>query len=143
MNVSLPYQFFADAVLLLHFGIVLFVIGGLVLILASNLLGWQSLRWVNHPWFRVAHLAAIAIVVAESLLGITCPLTTLESWLRMQAGLAPYDGSFIQHWVQGVLFYDAPAWVFTLAYTLFAALVVIAWWIFPPRFNKADDKTQP
>ena len=101
----------ADAVLLAHLGIVLFNVGGLVLIVAGNRLGW---RWVNRGWFRAAHLAAIAVVVAQAWLGITCPLTTLESWLRALAGAAPYDEGFIQHWVQRILFYEAPAWVFAM-----------------------------
>ncbi|MDP2248159.1 MAG: DUF2784 family protein, partial [Nitrosomonadales bacterium] len=76
MNALLPYQLLANIVLLAHFSIVLFVIGGLFLIIAGNLLSWH---WVNRLWFRVAHLLAIGIVITESWLGITCPLTTLES----------------------------------------------------------------
>ena len=53
------YQILADAVLLLHLGVVLFVVGGLVLILLGNWLAW---RWVNMLWFRLAHLGAIAFV---------------------------------------------------------------------------------
>jgi len=117
-------------VLLAHFGLVVFVVGGLAVILVGNLLGW---RWVNNPWFRLAHIAAIAVVVAESWLGITCPLTTLESWLRAQAGSSGYDASFIEHWVQRILFHEAPPWVFASAYTAFGLLVAAAWWYFPPR----------
>lgn len=120
----------ADAVLLAHLGIVLFNVGGLVLIVAGNRLGW---RWVNQGWFRAVHLAAIAVVVAQAWLGITCPLTTLESWLRALAGTAPYNEGFIQHWVQRILFYEAPAWVFASAYTLFGLLVVAVWWRYPPE----------
>jgi hypothetical protein len=120
----------ADMVLLAHFGLVVFVVGGLAVILVGNLLGW---RWVNNPWFRLAHIAAIAVVVAESWLGITCPLTTLESWLRAQAGSSGYDASFIEHWVQRILFHEAPPWVFASAYTAFGLLVAAAWWYFPPR----------
>ena len=130
MGVTFPFNVLANAVLLLHFGIVLFVVGGLVLIIFGNLLSW---RWVNSLWFRSTHLAAIAIVVAESLLGITCPLTTLESWLRAQAGSSAYGGGFIEHWVARLLFYQAPPWVFTLAYTLFGLLVAVVWVRFPPR----------
>lgn len=125
-----PWQVLADAVLLLHLALVVFVIGGLAAILVGHARGWG---WVRGMGFRVAHLAAIGIVVAESLFGITCPLTTLESWLRAQAGSAPYQRGFIEHWVQRVLFYDAPPWVFVLAYSLFGALVVAAWWYVPPR----------
>ena len=76
----MPFQLLADAVLVVHFGVVLFVVGGLVVVLAGNWLRW---RWVNHLWFRLAHLAAIAVVVIQAWLGQYCPLTTLESWLRV------------------------------------------------------------
>ncbi len=125
----LPYQLLADLVLLTHFGVVVFVVAGLVLVIVGNLLSW---RWVNGLWFRLAHLAAIAVVVAESWFGLTCPLTTLESWLRVQAGTAPYRQSFVEYWVQRLLFHEAPPWVFTGAYTLFGLLVVLAWCYFPP-----------
>lgn len=124
------YSHFADLVLLIHFAIVLFVVGGLLLIVLGNVLRWS---WVNHWWFRAMHLLAISVVVLESWLGIECPLTTLENWLRLQAGQGVYQGSFIQHWVHGVMFYHAPGWVFALAYTLFALAVVAAWWRWPPH----------
>jgi len=126
-------RWLADAVLLLHFGIVLFVVGGLLLIVAGNLAGW---RWVNAWWFRLLHLAAIGVVVAEAWLGIECPLTTLESWLRVQAGESGMERGFVEHWVSRLLFYRAPAHVFTLAYTLFGLLVVAAWWAYPPTRRK-------
>ncbi|EDM83528.1 DUF2784 domain-containing protein [Limnobacter sp. MED105] len=124
------YSNLADLVLLIHFAIVLFVVGGLLLIILGNLLCWP---WVNRWWFRAIHLLAISVVVLESWLGIECPLTTLENWLRLQAGQGVYQGSFIQHWVHGVMFYQAPGWVFALAYTLFALAVVAAWWRWPPQ----------
>jgi hypothetical protein len=36
-------------------------------------------------------------------------------------------------------FYDAPAWVFTFAYSLFALAVVATWWYFPPKRNRRAD----
>jgi hypothetical protein len=137
MRASLSYQLLADAVLVLHFAVVLFVVGGLFLIVAGNLLAW---RWVNSPWFRVGHIAAIGVVVAESWLGIICALTTAEVWLRIQAGSTFYRESFIEHWVQRLLFYEAPPWVFSAVYTLFGLLVMAAWWYFPPRFRKPGRK---
>jgi hypothetical protein len=130
MSPALPYLLLADAVLLVHFAFVLFVIAGLVLIIAGNWLGWP---WVNRLWFRVTHLCAIGFVVAQSWLGMLCPLTTLESWLRVQAGSAGYSQSFIAHWLQSILFFEAPSWVFSCAYTLFGLLVATAWWYFPPK----------
>lgn len=125
----MPYQLLADAVLALHFAVVLFVVGGLVLIFMGNQLQW---RWVNRRWLRLLHLAAIAFVAVQAWLGRLCPLTTLESWLRVRAGSAGYTGSFIEHWLQRVMFHDLPLWMFAVAYTLFALLVVAAWWRYPP-----------
>jgi hypothetical protein len=125
-----PYQLFADIVLATHFAIVLFVIGGLAAIVLGNVYNWP---FVNAWWFRVAHLAAIGVVVAQAWLGIACPLTTLESALRVKAGGTGYETSFIEHWLARLLYYEAPLWVFTAAYTLFGLAVATAWWRFPPR----------
>jgi len=120
----------ADAVLVLHFGLVVFIVGGLVAVALGNRIGW---RWVNAWSFRLAHLAAIAIVAAQAWLGAACPLTTLESWLRRRAGSAGYERSFVADWLERLIFYEAPFWVFTLVYTAFALLVVVAWRAFPPQ----------
>jgi hypothetical protein len=125
----MSYRLFADLVLTLHVAIVLFVVGGLLLIVAGNLRGWA---WVNAWTFRSAHLAAIATVVAEVWLGIACPLTTWEMSLRAKAGAAIYDRSFVEYWLQRLLYYEAPEWVFVLGYSLFGLAVVLAWWRFPP-----------
>lgn len=124
-----PYQLLADVVLTLHFSIVAFVVGGLVLTIIGNLRAWQ---WVNGLWFRLAHLVAIAVVVAQAWFGAACPITSLEMWLRANASAASYRGSFIEHWLQRLLYYEAPTWVFTLGYSLFGLLVAVTWWRFPP-----------
>lgn len=126
----LPYQLLADTVLVLHFAVLLFIVGG-------NLLAW---RWVNSLWFRITHIVAIGVVFGESWLGIICPLTAAEIWLRIQAGSTLYRKSFIEHWVQSLLFYEAPPWVFSAVYTLFGLLVVAAWWYFPPKPRKHGRK---
>ena len=122
----------ANAVLVIHAGIAAFVVTGLLLVIVGNLEHW---RWVNNAWFRIAHVAAIGIVVAESWLGFVCPLTNLEMWLRSRAGEASYGGGFIEHWLQQLLYYSAPPWVFVAAYTMFALAVLATWWYFPPRFK--------
>ncbi|MEO6066040.1 MAG: DUF2784 domain-containing protein [Lysobacterales bacterium] len=125
----MPYRLLADVVLTLHLALVAFVIGGLVLVIVGNLRDW---RWVNNWWLRLAHLGTIAIVVAEAWLGFTCPFTTLEMWLRAQAGHIVYGGGFIEHWFSRILFYDAPPWAFVIAYSLFGLLVLATWLRFPP-----------
>jgi len=124
-----PYQLLADVVLAVHVAVVAFVVGGLVVVIAGNLLRW---RWVNGLWFRIAHLGAIAFVVAETWLGMVCPLTSLEVWLRANAWQGGYTGGFIEHWLQRLLYYDAPPWVFTTVYSLFGLAVVVTWWCYPP-----------
>ena len=138
MNDPLPYQLFADLVLSLHVAIVAFIVVGLVLVIVGNLRAW---RWVNALWFRLVHLAAIAAVLAEAWLGVVCPLTSLEMWLRAKARATTYTGSFIEHWLQRILYYEAPAWVFTLGYSLFGLVVIATWWFFPPKFSRCANET--
>lgn len=134
------YRLLADAVLILHFAIVVFVIGGLVLIVLGNLRAWA---WVNTWWYRLAHLIAIAVVVVQAWLGVVCPLTTLEMWLRVQAGATTYQSSFIEHWLSRILFYQAPPWVFLLAYSVFGLLVLATWWVFPVKRSQKNAATHP
>jgi hypothetical protein len=126
----MTYRLLADLVLALHVAIAAFVVLGLAVVVVGNLRGWA---WVNRLWFRLAHLAAIAFVVAESWFGMVCPLTTLEMWLRAKGGAPTYAGGFIAHWLQYLLYYNAPPWVFTLAYSLFGLAVLATWWRFPPQ----------
>lgn len=116
----------ADLVLAVHFAFVLFVVGGLLLTWAGAILEW---RWVRNFRFRVAHLAAIGIVVAESLAGIWCPLTVWEAQLRGAAA----EKSFIAHWIHRLMYYDLPEWVFTILYVGFAAVVTATWWYVRPE----------
>jgi len=135
--VSPPYQLLADTVLALHVAIVVFVVAGLVLIVFGNLRRWQ---WVNNLGFRLAHLAAIGVVVVEAWVGVTCPLTTFEMWLRTKARAPTYSGSFIEHWLGRVLYYDALPWVFVAGYSLFGLLVAATWWYFPPERHHGRDR---
>jgi hypothetical protein len=129
------YRLAADLVLYLHLTFVIFVAGGLLLIYLGKFASWD---WVKNRCFRLAHLLAIGIVVLQSWLGVICPLTTLEMWLREQAGDAIYPGAFMAHWVQRILYYDVPAWVFALCYTAFGALVVASWFWIRPRSTRTN-----
>jgi len=116
----------ADLILVVHFAFVLFVVGSLPLIWIGAGMGWN---WVRGFGFRVTHLAAILIVSAEAAAGIWCPLTLWEDALR---GVAT-DKSFVARWIHALLFYDLPPWIFTTAYLVFAALVMLTWLRIPPR----------
>lgn len=124
------YLFLADLILATHALFVAFVVLGLAAVLLGKYRRWG---WVRNWWFRLAHLVAIGIVIVESWLGLVCPLTEWESLAREAAGGEAYSDSFIQHWLQRVLFYDFAPWVFTVAYTAFGILVLIAWLRVPPE----------
>lgn len=130
MDASVGFGIAADAVLFVHALFVAFVVLGLLAIYAGYALGWS---WVRNPWFRLLHLLAIAVVVTQSWFKAICPLTTLEMTLRKRAGGATYPGSFVAHWIESLLYYDAPAWVFVAAYTAFGALVAASWYWMRPR----------
>ena len=130
MLTAVTYQVLANAVLLLHVAVVIFVVLGLPAIAFGN---WRKWAWANGLWWRSAHLLAIAVVVLQAWLGQHCGLTVLESRLRSLAGQTGYDAGFIAHWLKRFLYYEGPLWAFALVYTVFGALVAWAWWRYPPR----------
>lgn len=123
----------ADSLLVLHAVIVAFVVGLLPLIALG---GWRSWRWVRNRTVRIAQLWLIGFIVVQTWLGQLCPLTIWEQGLRRMAGQTGYSQSFIEYWLSRLLFFEAPWWLFTLAYTVFGALVLTAWLRLPPQPRK-------
>ena len=120
----------ADAILLLHVAIVLFVVGGQALILLG---GWRRWTWVRSLRLRLAHAALVVFIALQAWLGQLCPLTVWEQSLRRSAGQDNYDAGFIEYWLGRLLYVQAPWWVFVLAYSGFALLVLASWRWVPPR----------
>ncbi len=118
----------ADLIVIVHFLFVLFVVAAVPLVYLGAALHWS---WIRRPAWRALHLGAIVLIVAESLLGIACPLTVWEDSLR---GQHPAAG-FIERWFDRLLFYHAPTWVFTVAYVAFAVLVFVTWFAVPPKWQ--------
>lgn len=116
----------ADLVLMAHLGYVSFVIFGYLAVLAGGAQGWG---WVRNRLFRLLHVAAIAFVALEGLLGVVCPLTWLEDLLRQQGG----QGSFVGRFVLRVMYYDFPPWAFTALYVALTLLALWLWRRWPPR----------
>lgn len=134
------YRIAADLVVCVHFAYVAFVVLAVPVILLGGFLKWD---WVRNRWFRGIHLAMIGIVVLESWAGVVCPLTVWERELRSAAGQQTYQGDFIATWLHDALFFEAEPWVFTLAYTLFGALVLAIMIFVPPRFRAGRSLVQP
>lgn len=132
MSAHTLYNSLADLTLLAHVALVVFVVLGQVVIV----IGWaRRWGWTRGAAFRFAHLASIIVVMLETWFGVACPLTVLESHWRRLAGQAGYASSFIGVWLDRLLFYDAPDWLFTTVYTLFALAVLATFLLYPPRFR--------
>ena len=132
------YRICADGVVLLHAAYIGFVIFGLLAILLGIARGWS---WVRNFWFRAVHLITILVVVAEAVLGIVCPLTTLENYLRVKGGSSPESGSFVGRRLHELIFVEVPAEQLTLAYLLFGFLVLLTFFLAPPRWPRRSADT--
>jgi len=138
MEFQALYSLLADALLVTHVLFVAFVVLGLILIFVGKFLSWP---WVRNPWFRATHLLGIGVVVVQAWFGVICPLTIWEMDLRSKAGETVYEGSFITYWLNELLYYQAPPWVFVVCYTVFGGLVLASWFLVRPRAFSAGFRT--
>jgi hypothetical protein len=126
---------FADLILVLHGLYAIFVLGGLLVLPLGLRYRWS---WVRANVFRLPHLVCTVIVAIEALIGLTCPLTWLEHALLVASGAPGYERSFVGHLLYWLLYYDAPAWVFMLAYTALTVAVCTLYYYIPPRHAPHD-----
>ena len=85
------YQTLATLVALLHGAFILFVIiGGLIVL--------------RHPRLALIHVPAAIWGALIEFAGWYCPLTNLENWCRVRAGLAGYDEGFVAHYLFAVIY---------------------------------------
>lgn len=125
------YDIFADIILIIHLLYVFFAIGGELLIVFGAVFKWNFIRIVS---FRVVHLIAVIFVAIEAILGITCPLTSLEYKFRLLSGQhVESDLSFVGGLVQRIIFYDFPSYIFTMSYILFGLIVITTIIFIPPK----------
>jgi hypothetical protein len=87
----MAYRLLAEAVVLLHFAFVAFVVGGGLLVLR-----WRRIAWL--------HLPALAWGATVEFTGRICPLTPLENAWRRAGGAAGYTGGFVEHYLLPVLY---------------------------------------
>jgi Protein of Unknown function (DUF2784) len=113
----------ADLVVLVHLAYAGFVLFGFLAILVGPARRWA---WTRNLRFRVIHLFCTVLVGVESVLGATCPLTTLENDLLQRGGKAGYERSFVGKLMNEVLFYDASERVFTVAYVALSLCTLLS-----------------
>ena len=90
-----PYFVLAAGVLALHLAFILWVIFGAFLTRTRPLLGWF-------------HLVSLVYGILVETLDWTCPLTPFENWLRGRAGVPTYQGGFLLHYLDALVYPDVP-----------------------------------
>lgn len=87
----MPPAQLAELILLLHFGFILFVLfGGLLVIFR------RGFAWLHIPMCLWGALVNIT--------ELHCPLTPLENHYRQLAGETGYEGGFIQHYIAPLVY---------------------------------------
>jgi len=105
----------ADAVVVVHLFWILFLILGAL----------PGSRWA---WAKWTHLAALAFSIALQVFGWICPLTHLEVWLRKLGGAQPYEGTFIRHYVERIVYAEIPGNTLLIGTLIVVALSLWLYW---------------
>jgi hypothetical protein len=96
------YSALAIFALLLHALFILWVVFG-ALVARSR----PVLRWL--------HIGSLVWGILTELLPWPCPLTLLENWLEAKAGVEPYQGGFLLHYLDKLVYPDISATFLTVA----------------------------
>ncbi len=114
-------RFLANFVAMTHFGVVMFIILGGLLVLR-----WPGLIWVHLP------LAIWGVVI--ELFDWSCPLTPLENYLRKLGGSEGYSGGFVDHYIFPLLYPDGMSR--KMQYVVGAIVLVINFAIYTRLFTR-------
>ncbi|MGD2111811.1 MAG: DUF2784 domain-containing protein [Gammaproteobacteria bacterium] len=123
------YRFAADALVVIHFAFIGFVLLG----------GLLAVRW---PRLAILHLPAVLWAVLLELRNLPCPLTPWEQQLRLAAGEAGYSGGFIPHYLLPLIY---PAGLTPGVQAVLAAVVigvnaVVYGWLLRRRWQARQDR---
>jgi len=124
------YFLLATAVLLFHLAVILFNLFGLI---AIPLGAWRGWRFVRVFWWRALHLAILGLVAIQALLDQVCFLTLWQGALERAAGAASSDAPFIAGFINRLIFWPLPIWVFAVAYVAICLYALLLWVLVPPR----------
>lgn len=119
-------QLLGQLVLAIHVALIGFNVAGLVLIPLGAALNW---RWVRILWLRALHLASLVVVALQAAFGRACFLTDWQGALTGEGAGDP----LVMRWVNGLIYWPLPMWVFTAAYLAVLAYVVTLWWLVRPQ----------
>ena len=116
----------AEAVFAAHLAVILFNLGGLFAVPLGAALGW---RFVRIRWWRLGHLALLALVAVQAALGRACILTLWQARLEGSATAAP----LLMRWVEGLVYWRLPLWVFAALYIVVFGYALALLRLVPPR----------
>ena len=119
----------ADAVLVVHAGVVLFNIFWMIAIPLGAWLGW---RFVRAFWWRAAHVASLLVVAIQPLLGRYCFLTLWQDALAEAAG-PPAPPDLLERIATAMVFWPLPPGVFVYLYVAAFVWTALLWWLVPPN----------
>ena len=112
-------------VLAVHLVVIAFNIAGLIVV---PLGAWRGWPWVRIRWWRLLHLVSLAVVAGQAALGRACFLTDWQDELSGVGRQAP----LIERWINGLIYWPLPIWVFSAAYlAVFAYVLALWWWVRP------------
>jgi len=122
----------ADLILIVHFGIVIFITSLFIIIPVGYKFEW---KWPRNKKLRSIHLILILIVTTETVFGLTCPLTLIEHNLR---GIF-ISNSFVSIWLQKFLYWNFPKEFFLISYIICLMWTIFLWNRFPPSNKKQNN----
>jgi len=102
------YWLLANALALLHFAFILFVVAGGLLVASKKQLVWL-------------HLPAVIWGALIEFMGWLCPLTPLENRFRRLSGESGYEGGFVEHYLLPLIY---PETLTAATQTLLGSLVL-------------------
>ncbi len=83
---------------------------------------------MREPVWRGLHVASLAVVAVQAVAGRACFLTLWQDAL----GGASESQPLIMRWVNGLIFWPLPAWVFEALYVALFVYVMALWRLVPP-----------
>jgi Protein of Unknown function (DUF2784) len=103
------YSGLAVCILSLHALFILWVVFGAILTRSRPVLRWL-------------HIASLIWGMLTELLPWPCPLTLFENWLEAKAGVEPYRGGFLLHYLDKFVYPEISATILTVAGVLVCLL---------------------
>ena len=121
----------ANLIAVSHLAYFVFIVGGMVAIVLALR---RNVGWVRNPWFRIAHVAAIYVVLVEEATGFPCPLNVLQWGVREAATGSAEASVGVGGLLDYLLYHTVSPLALDVMYWSFGVLVVVLLWVVPPRW---------